>query len=62
MMDRADLRPDVQNRFSTELAEQYLDATKALTRLGWKPSFGMDEGLRRTIQWYRDYFASAQAG
>jgi dTDP-D-glucose 4,6-dehydratase len=33
--------------------EQYVDTTKARTRLGWIPRHGLDEGLRRTIEWYR---------
>ncbi len=53
MMGRTDLRPVVQNIASAEIREQYLDAGKARDRLGWKPRFGMDEGLRRTIEWYR---------
>jgi CDP-glucose 4,6-dehydratase len=57
MMGREDLRPDVRNTFTSELREQFLDATKAQTRLGWKPTVGLDEGLRRTIDWYRTYFA-----
>ena len=55
MMGRADLRPVVQNIASAEIREQYLDAGKARTRLGWAPRYGMEEGLRRTIDWYRDY-------
>jgi len=61
MMGRADLRPVVQNIASAEIREQYLDAGKARTRLGWKPRFGMDEGLRRTIEWYREFLAEGEA-
>jgi len=56
LMDRSDLRPVVQNIASAEIREQYLDTSKARERLGWAPSYGMDEGLRRTIQWYREFF------
>ncbi len=31
-----------------------LDTSKIGRQLGWKPSMDMDEGLRKTIQWYRD--------
>jgi len=55
MMGRADLRPIVQNVASAEIREQYLDASKARARLGWAPRYGMDEGLRRTIDWYREH-------
>ncbi len=65
MMGRADLRPVVQNIASAEIREQYLDAGKARTRLGWAPRFGMEQGLRKTIDWYREFLAhesSAAAG
>ncbi|HQY47139.1 MAG TPA: NAD-dependent epimerase/dehydratase family protein [Usitatibacteraceae bacterium] len=57
MMGRSDLRPVVQNIASAEIREQYLDAGKARARLGWKPRHGMDEGLKRTIDWYRRFLA-----
>jgi CDP-glucose 4,6-dehydratase len=57
MMGRSDLRPVVQNIASAEIREQYLDAGKARARLGWKPRYGMDEGLKRTIDWYRRFLA-----
>ncbi len=31
-----------------------LDNSKIERELGWMPSVGIEEGLRRTIQWYRD--------
>ena len=61
MMGRPDLEPVVQNIASAEIREQTLDAGKARTRLGWKPRHGMDAGLRRTIDWYRDYMAQDSA-
>lgn len=57
MMGRADLRPVVQNIASAEIREQYLDAGKARARLGWAPRYGMEEGLRRTVDWYRDHLS-----
>jgi CDP-glucose 4,6-dehydratase len=61
MMGRADLEPVVQNVASAEIREQYLDAGKARERLGWKPRFGMEEGLKRTIEWYRAHLATEAA-
>jgi len=29
-----------------------IDATKLTTELGWRPSVSLNEGLRRTVQWY----------
>ncbi len=36
-----------------EIWRMYCDATKARDRLGWEPKFSLDEGLSRTIGWYR---------
>lgn len=32
-----------------------LDNTKSKELLGWKPRFGIDEALRLTFEWYREY-------
>lgn len=47
------LQPEVRNEAINEIREQYLSARKAREVLGWKPLFTLDEGLRRTIDWYR---------
>jgi CDP-glucose 4,6-dehydratase len=36
-----------------EILSQYLSAEKARERLGWKPRYTLDDGLRDTIDWYR---------
>lgn len=59
LMGRMDLEPIIQNRASGEIPHQYLDATKARQRLSWQPRFSLQEGLRRTIVWYHDYFKQA---
>jgi CDP-glucose 4,6-dehydratase len=51
------LEPDVQNVATNEIHEQYLDATKAKRDLGWSPIFSLEEGLHRTIEWYRDFLS-----
>ena len=50
------LEPDVRNEASNEIRRQYLSANKARTVLGWTPQFTLEDGLRRTIEWYRDLF------
>lgn len=52
-MGRTDLEPKVLGEASNEIIHQYLDASKARKRLGWKPKFSLEEGLDRTIAWYR---------
>ena len=53
------LRPDVRNEATNEIRRQYLSAEKARRVLGWRPLFTLDEGLRRTIEWYKDFFAAS---
>jgi CDP-glucose 4,6-dehydratase len=54
----SDLKPDVRNEASREIRYQYLDPSKAQTMLNWSPLFNLDEGLSRTIAWYKEFFAS----
>lgn len=38
-----------------EINEQYVSWEKAKSVLGWKPRVSLDEGLKRTIMWYREH-------
>jgi CDP-glucose 4,6-dehydratase len=49
------LRPDVRNEAVNEIPRQYLDAGKARRVLNWHPDFSLDEGLSRTVSWYRRF-------
>lgn len=49
------LTPDVRNEASHEIRHQYLSAERARKMLGWRPLFTLDEGLTRTIEWYREF-------
>ena len=50
----SDLEPEIQNQASNEIRHQYLSAERARSLLNWAPQFSLDEGLDRTIQWYRE--------
>jgi CDP-glucose 4,6-dehydratase len=52
------LEPDVQNVATHEIREQYLDATRAKRELGWSPMFTLEDGLLRTIAWYRGFLGA----
>lgn len=56
LMDSS-LEPDVRNEATGEIRLQYLSAALARERLGWSPRFTLDEGLTRTIAWYRRLLA-----
>ncbi len=60
-MNCLDIEPSVLNEAKAEIPHQYLSAAKARRVLGWKPAFDLDGGLRDTVAWYRDFFASARA-
>ena len=53
----SELQPDVRNEARHEIRHQYLSAARARKQLDWKPLFDLDSGLRRTIEWYREFFA-----
>jgi CDP-glucose 4,6-dehydratase len=59
---KSKLEPDVLDQATHEIPEQYLDASKARERLGWRPAYGLDEGLARTIRWYEDYLRESRPG
>jgi len=49
------MEPDIRNEASNEIRHQYLSAKRARSVLGWSPLFTLEEGLDRTIGWYRDF-------
>jgi CDP-glucose 4,6-dehydratase len=56
----SDLQPIIQDRAKNEIRHQYLSSGRARTILGWRPQFNLDEGLKRTIGWYRTFLGEAQ--
>ncbi len=52
------LQPVVRDQARNEIKHQYLSAAKARQMLGWQPEFTTEEGLQRTIDWYREYLGS----
>jgi len=57
LMD-SNLKPVIMNEASNEIREQYLRSAKARKLLKWKPLVTLDEGLDRTISWYRDFLSN----
>lgn len=55
----SDLKPELRNAATNEIRNQYLNAAKAREALGWRPLFTIDEGLQRTIEWYKSFLEIA---
>lgn len=53
------LEPDVRNEATNEIPHQFLSAAKAREALGWEPLFSLDEGVARTIDWYRNFLQTS---
>ena len=51
----SDVAPDVRGRGTPhgEIDRQFVDSTKLRERTGWRSQVPLDEGLRRTVEWYR---------
>lgn len=57
--DRSDLQPVILDEATSEIREQYLDCTKAKSVLGWAPLYTLEDGLRRTLEWYARWLETA---
>jgi len=59
-----DLRPKASGQYADQItfvrdrpghdARYAIDPTRMRTELGWRPSVTVEEGLRKTVQWYLD--------
>ena len=51
------VEPDVRGTGTPpgEITRQWVDSTKLRRLSGWAPRVSLEEGLRRTIEWYREY-------
>ena len=49
------LKPKILNEASNEIEKQYLSSEKAKKLLNWNPYYSLEEGLKKTVKWYK-YF------
>lgn len=51
------VEPDFQGAGNPdgEIDRQFVDSTKLRELTGWRPGVGLEEGLLRTLEWYRDH-------
>jgi CDP-glucose 4,6-dehydratase len=40
-----------------EITRQWVDSSKLRAASGWAPAVSLEDGLRRTVQWYRELWA-----
>ena len=61
LMARPDLQPVVVSRENVfrEIGKQCIDASKLKVTHGWMRSVDLNEGLKRTIKWYANFFHRA---
>ena len=57
---KAGIEPLILNTASSEIKDQYLDSTKAHNVLGWRASVTLEEGLKKSFDWYRSFFVGAK--
>jgi len=53
---KKNIKPKILGTASGEIKNQHLSAKKAHEVLGWTAKYGIEEGLKETIEWYDAYF------
>ena len=58
------VEPDVRGTGTPlgEVSRQWVDSTKLRTMSGWEPRVSLEEGLARTVEWYRGYLPHLGSG
>jgi CDP-glucose 4,6-dehydratase len=51
------IEPDVRGEGNPEgeIERQYVDSTRLRELTGWRPEFSLEDGIGRTIEWYREH-------
>lgn len=55
LMGKKNVQPEVLGTARNEIIHQSLSAEKARKMLNWTPKYTLDEGLKRTIDWYKNF-------
>ena len=61
LMGKGNLKPIILNKAVGEIRNQYLSGAKAKKLLGWKPATLFEDGIKETINWYRDNIGNIPA-
>lgn len=57
LSDHPRLEPIILNEARNEIQEQYLSSEKAGRVLGWEAQYSLEDSLRETMEWYREFLA-----
>jgi CDP-glucose 4,6-dehydratase len=51
------IEPDVRGEGNPkgEIDRQYVDSTRLRELTGWRPQFSLEDGISRTLEWYREH-------
>ena len=49
------IEPKVMGHTKNEINRQYLGIGKVKNFLNWEPKYGLEEGLKETIEWYKEF-------
>jgi CDP-glucose 4,6-dehydratase len=55
----SNLTPKILNQAPNEIKHQYLSAQKAKDILNWASKYTLDDGLRKTIEWYKKFLSNS---
>lgn len=55
-MNRVDLAPTFEGQWKGEIPNQHIVNDEAKRLIGWSPVTSLEEGLEKTIPWYRKFF------
>lgn len=55
-MGKPRLKPESGNRNLSHIPKQYLSSAKIKKMIGWQPEISLEEGTKRTVAWYIDFF------
>ena len=53
IIGRADVEPEYKPPRTGDILHSLADITKARELLGYEPRVGLEEGLRKTIEWWK---------
>jgi CDP-glucose 4,6-dehydratase len=60
LFDGKEREPEITNPVEPRTIKKFLDSTKARSRLNWRPTRLIEEGLPKTIDWYKENIAAIE--